>query len=216
MNIHPIGTMHRPSVEVVCIGGSLRQGSFCYRILEHVAGLTNCAGGRAHILDLRSMTLPFCNGDKTDPYPDYPDVARLRAAVSSATGLILATPEYHGGISGVLKNVLDLLDFPHLEGKLIAGISVLGGMSDSNALNDLRRIARWCHAWMIPEQVAIGRARQTFAQGFMKDEELLTRLEALTNSLINNSLRLSAPSPLDPVLLSNADSGLTALPPLHR
>lgn len=97
------------------------------------------------------MTLPFCNGG--DDYTDYPDVAKLRQAVTQADGLILATPEYHGSISGVLKNALDLMSFDELSDKVVGLISVLGGQSNSNALNDLRVILRWVHGWVIPEQI---------------------------------------------------------------
>jgi len=47
--------------------------------------------------------------DGSESYADYPDVAVLRATMKRADGIILASPEYHGGISGSLKNALDLL-----------------------------------------------------------------------------------------------------------
>ena len=199
-------------LDIVCIGGSLRPGSFCYRTLDHVVELFALEGVPARIVDLRHMTLPFCNGDKTDPCPAFPDVQRLRDAVTRAHGLVLATPEYHGGVSGVLKNVLDLLDFPHLEGKVIAGVSVLGGVDNSNALNDLRRITRWCHTWMIPEQVAIGKVRQVYANGLIEDEELLERLEALVRSMVVNTLRLNGPVGEAPMPVAEMDDVPTERP----
>ena len=119
-------------LRVVAIGGSLRENSCCYLALEYLTNLLIDLGCEARILDLRLMNLPFCNGDNQDPRPDYPAVAELRRAVSSAHALILATPEYHGGISGVLKNTLDLLSGEHLRGKIAGIVSVLGGVSNSN------------------------------------------------------------------------------------
>jgi FMN reductase len=176
---------------VLGIGGSLRAGSLSYKALEYSVGLLRPLGVRAEVFDLRAKVLPFCNGDKEDTYPGFPAVHELRESVRRAHALILATPEYHGGISGVLKNVLDLLDFEHLDGKVIGGISVLGGAHNSNALNELRRIARWCHAWMIPEQVAIGRARQVVIDGQIRDPDIADRLRSFTESLVLNSLRLN-------------------------
>ena len=66
-------------------------------------------GAETEMLDLRELNLPFCDGGKG--YPDYPDVERLQKTVAHANGLILATPEYHGGVSGVIKNALDLMSF---------------------------------------------------------------------------------------------------------
>jgi NAD(P)H-dependent FMN reductase len=135
------------------------------------------------------MQLPFCTGD--DEYPGYPDVVRLRETVQEADGLILATPEYHGSISGVMKNALDLMSFDHLSGKVTGLISVLGGPSNSNALNDLRVILRWVHGWVIPEQIAIGQSWKAFGEdGKLLDEKLSKRFDQFAESLVENTRKL--------------------------
>jgi FMN reductase len=92
---------------------------------------------------------------------------------------------------GVLKNALDLMSFEHLDGKVVGAISVLGGQSNSNALNDLRTIARWVHAWVIPEQVAIGQAWQAFNEnGQLVDAKLAERLDKFVFSLVENTRKL--------------------------
>ncbi len=107
------------------------------------------------------------------------------------TDLILSTPEYHGSVSGVLKNALDLMGFEELSGKVAGLISVLGGQSNSNALNDLRTIMRWVHAWVIPEQVAIGQAWKAFdSEGNLVDEGLSKRLDQFAQSLVENTAKL--------------------------
>ena len=147
-------------------------------------------GCQARILDLRKLHLPFCNGDKHEHWPAYPGVAEMRRAVSEAHALVLVTPEYHGGISGVLKNAVDLLDVEHLEGKVVGVISVLGGPANSNALNDLGRVMRWCHAWVIPQQIAVGRARTVFVNGQIADADLRHRFEQFARSLVWSATRL--------------------------
>ena len=49
---------------------------------------------------------------------------RLRKEVKEAHGIIVGTPEYHGSLSGVLKNALDLMSFDEIEGKMM-GLVVL-------------------------------------------------------------------------------------------
>jgi FMN reductase len=176
-------------VKVVAIGGSLRAGSHSYQAIEQAASRLRALGVEVEVLDLRLLNLPFCTG--ADDYPDYPDVKRLQMAVHQADALVLATPEYHGSVSGVLKNALDLLGFTELSGKVTGLISVLGGQSNSNALNDLRVIMRWVHAWVIPEQVAIGQAWQAFApDGKLVDQTLAQRLDQFTQSLVENAQKL--------------------------
>ncbi len=176
-------------VKIVGIGGSLRPNSSSYQALGLVMQRLAALGAETEILDLREMTLPFCHGG--DDYSAFPDVARLQATVKAADALVLATPEYHGSVSGVLKNALDLMSFEHLEGKVTGAISVLGGQSNNNALNDLRTILRWVHAWMIPEQVAIGQAWQAFdPDGKLKDAKLSARLDQFAEALVNATEKL--------------------------
>jgi FMN reductase len=179
-------------VKIVGIAGSLREGSHSQQALKIAAEKVAALGAEVEILDLRSLHLPFCDGG--DDYSDYPDVAKLSNAVKAADGLILVTPEYHGSVSGVLKNALDLMGFEELSGKVTGAISILGGQSNSNALNDLRTITRWVHAWMIPEQVAIGQAWKAFgADGALLDAGLSQRLDAFALSLVENTRKLQVP-----------------------
>jgi FMN reductase len=176
-------------VKIVGIAGSLRADSYSQMALKIAADKVQDLGAEVEILDLRQMDLPFCHGG--DEYPHHPDVQKLQAAFSNADGLILVSPEYHGSVSGVLKNALDLMSFEQLAGKVAGFITILGGQSNSNALNDLRLILRWVHAWSIPEQIAIGQAWQSFTpEGQISDEKLAKRLDQFTQSLVENTRKL--------------------------
>jgi FMN reductase len=182
---------------ILGLAGSLRQQSVSRQVLGFLMPILRREGADARVLDLRALCLPFCSGDRQDPYPDWPDVALLRRAVQESQGLVLVTPEYHGSVSGVLKNTLDLLDFPHLEGKVAGLISVLGGRSNSNALNDLRTILRWCRAWAIPEQIAVAESRRGLDAALAGSPELAERFGELARSLVRSTLRLAG-DPLAP------------------
>lgn len=180
-------------VKVVGFAGSLRADSYSQKALKVAADRVAALGVEVEVLDLRSLNLPFCDG--SDEYPDYPDVERLRQTVLQADSVILVTPEYHGSVSGVLKNTLDLMGFEHFSDKVTGLISVLGGQSNSNALNDMRTIMRWIHAWTIPEQVAIGQAWKAFDEnGNLVDEKLSQRFDAFAQSLVENTQKLRGAS----------------------
>ena len=137
-------------------------------------------GVRTQLIDLRDYQLVFTDGEKDES--DYPeDVFRLRREVKQAHGIILGTPEYHGGYSGVLKNALDLMGFVEFEGKMVGLVGVGGGvMGAVNALNGLRVVARSLRAWVIPHQVSIPTAWQAFdADGNLKDAALEDRVKEL-------------------------------------
>lgn len=168
------------AVQIAGIVGSLRPGS--YTRLSVQLALQGAAelGAATQLIDLREYTLPFCDGGRDEGhYP--PDVLRLRRDVRTATGLILGTPEYHGGYSGVIKNALDLMGFSEFEGKTIGLIGVSGGrMGAVNALNGLRAAGRSLHAWVLPTEVSIPQVRLHFdADGALKDTGLAERLRDL-------------------------------------
>jgi FMN reductase len=83
------------------------------------------------------------------------------------------------------------MSFEELSGKVTGLLSVLGGQSNSNALNDLRLIMRWVHGWVIPEQIAIGQAYAAFSpEGKILDEKLSQRFDQFAQSLVDTTRKL--------------------------
>nr|WP_209311210.1 NAD(P)H-dependent oxidoreductase [Streptomyces spiramenti] len=171
-------------MEILGIAASARKDSTSGAALDLVLARAAEFGCRTRTFRLSEVRLPFCDGDKSASWPGYPAVAEFRRSVTEAHGIVLATPEYHGGMSGALKNALDLLDFPHTSGRVFGGISALGGRSNSNALNQLRTSVRWLHGWMLPDQVAIPEGRAAHTDGRFHDPVVSARLTALADSLV--------------------------------
>ena len=168
----------KEEIRVVGICGSLRSGSFTRAALRIALEGATELGAETHLIDLREYELDFCHGEEGQrAYPA--DVHRLRREVAQAQGIILATPEYHGGMSGVLKNALDLTGFDQFGGKMMGLIGVSGGqMGAINALNSLRTVGRSLHAWVIPEQALIPQAWKIFDDaGRLKETDYEERLK---------------------------------------
>ena len=175
-------------IKIVGISGSLRSGSYTRRAVGIALEGAQETGAETRLLDLREYDLPFSSGNPRERnYP--PDVYKLREEIRKADGLILGSPEYHGGMSGVLKNTLDLMGFKEFEGKLIGLVGVSGGlMGASNALVSLRNVGRALHAWVIPEQVSIPQAWKKFNQdGSLRDESLRDKLKRVGEQVAHYS-----------------------------
>jgi FMN reductase len=167
-------------VVVVGLVGSLRPGSYTRLSVQLALEGAVELGAAIRLIDLRDYALPFCDGSKDEShYP--PDVAQLRQDVRSATGLVIGTPEYHGGYSGVLKNALDLMGFSEFEGKTIGLLGVSGGrMGAAHALAGLRTASRSLRAWVLPSEVSIPQVSQQFdPNGLLKDADLAQRIKDL-------------------------------------
>lgn len=165
------------NIRVAGICGSIRAGSFTRMALTEALQGAAASGASTHLIDLRDYNLPFVTAPD-GPEQQMEDVIRLKAETQAADGIILATPEYHGSYSGVLKNALDLLGFDEFEGKMLGLIGISGGrMGASDALNTLRNVGRALHAWVLPQQVSIPQAWSRFdSDGRLKDAELGRRL----------------------------------------
>ncbi len=163
-------------VLVVGICGSLRPGSYTRMAVNLALQGAQQVGARTQLIDLRDYQLAFCHGGDAGSY--HTDVSRLRNDVGQAQGIILGTPEYHGGVSGVLKNAIDLMGFSEFEGKMIGMVGVSGGaLGAVHALNALRVVGRALHAWIVPEQASVPSAWKHFDdKGNLKDEDLRDRL----------------------------------------
>ncbi len=160
-------------IKVVGVCGSLREGSYTRCAVEIALAGAKEKGVTTQLIDLKDYELAFCDG--RDDQTTYPaDVHKLRAEVKGAQGIIVGTPEYHSGLSGVLKNALDLMGFEEFGGKMIGLVGVSGGaMGATHSLDSLRTIARSLHAWAIPEQVSISEAWKAFDDnGNLKDGKL--------------------------------------------
>jgi chromate reductase, NAD(P)H dehydrogenase (quinone) len=94
--------------KVLAIAGSLRAKSYNRALLVHAQKIAP-ASLAIEIFDLAG--LPMFNEDvEAEGYPET--VAKLQAAVGAADALLIATPEYNYGTSGVLKNALDWMSRP--------------------------------------------------------------------------------------------------------
>lgn len=148
-------------------------------LAEALAGAAQ-TGVDTQLIDLRDYKIPFVTAS-SGAEQELSDVIRLRAEVKSADGIILATPEYHGSFSGVLKNALDLMGFEEFEGKMVGLVGVSGGrMGAFDALNTLRGIGRALHAWVLPQQASIPEAWGVFdGEGRIKDQKLAHRVHEI-------------------------------------
>ena len=82
--------------------------------------------------------------------PEYP---LLKARVDRADVIVLSTPDYHGAMSGAMKNFLDHF-WKEFAGKLF-GTIVSSHEKGLTVADQLRTVARQVNAWAIPYAVAL-------------------------------------------------------------
>jgi FMN reductase len=140
---------------IVAIGGTPRPGSSTETALAYSLAAAEAAGARVMLFgsDLLS-TLPMYDPWTTSPTPAQ---AAFVDAVREADGFIIASPAYHGSISGVVKNALDTLELtardpsPYLHGKPVGTIiTSYGWQSAGTSLMAMRAIIHSLRGWPTP------------------------------------------------------------------
>ncbi|XOB98726.1 NADPH-dependent FMN reductase [Deinococcota bacterium DY0809b] len=169
-------------MNVLGISGSLRSASAARRALERALAGAESAGAQVRLLDLRELDLPLYDEDEARYTPvQRAAVARLQETAAAAGAFIIASPEYHGGMSGVIKNAIDHLAGRHFRGKAAGIVAVAGGrVAPVSTALMLRAVLRQLGAYTIPQQVLLPEAEKLFdGAGNLADAELARRLEDL-------------------------------------
>ena len=182
------------------ISGSLTKGGSTRTLVEYAlqAAATRYPEITAAILDLREVTLSFCDGR---PLPEYTDdTPQVVARIQAADAYVIGTPIYRGSYTGSLKNLLDHLPVEALMGK-VAGL-IATGATDHHYLSidqELRPVLMWFNMHLVPGSMYV---RSNQLQGTeIIDEQVREHLRQLGEAVIALHLRLQG-SPMGPPPLS--------------
>ena len=169
--------MRETLLNVLAVVGSLQRESVTSVVVRHVAQQLEAAGCAVDVLDFQQEPLEIYNPDTAHDSAGY---AELQARVHRADVIVLGSPDYHGGISGAMKNFLD--HFWHeFAGKLFATI-VASHEKGLTATDQLRTVARQCYAWTLPYGVSLTEDIDV-KDGKIASDALKQRLEMLVRDL---------------------------------
>jgi chromate reductase len=162
-------TNHKP--RVLGIAGSLRHGSYSAAVLR---GLQEAVSERVRVDIFSLESIPMYNADLDGDDKPEPVVA-LKNAIRDCDGLVLSSPEYNYGVSGVLKNALDWASRPGyqsvLKGKLVLIVTSSPGMvGGARAQAQLRQTLAATLSQVIPvPEVLISQAHSKVQAGRLTD-----------------------------------------------
>ena len=146
-------------LRIVALGGSTAPMAASERALRLAAQAAENLGAEVTYLTGRSLMIPIYD---TQTRERTPDTVALVEALRAADGVLLASPGYHGSISGMVKNALDYAEDlryderPYLEGRAAGLVSVAHGWQTAvGTLNELRLVVHALRGWPTPLGVAI-------------------------------------------------------------
>lgn len=137
---------------LIGIGGTTRPGSSTERALAAALAHARTLGAQTQLFGGAELAaLPPFNPEVTTRTPQ--EVAFVEA-VRQADGILLASPGYHGGVSGLVKNAIDLLEDlrgdsrVYLDGRAVGCIVTAAGWQGCNTtLGAMRGIVHALRGW---------------------------------------------------------------------
>ena len=164
------------TLKVLGVGSSMREGSFSTTTLKIVLDMTKKYGVETRLLDLQKTQLPmlYSQENETD------EIKQVKDAVKWADAFILATPDYHGSMSGSMKNFLDYF-WSDFAGKLF-GFICASHEKGLTTMDQMRTAVRQCYGWSIPYGVSIN-GEEDFENEEIKNAQLKDRLAMLSRDL---------------------------------
>jgi len=172
------------SIKIVTLCGSVRPGNYTAKALALVHDeLANQTDIETEAFDFTEMALPLPGQKARDGAPEA-----FRKSVAAATGIVIATPEYHGGYSSVTKLAIENLGFPSvLAGKPVALLGVAAGQIGAiKSLEQLRSVVSHVGAIVLPAFVSIPNVRSAFdEEGNVTDPRIEKRVRSVATGLID-------------------------------
>jgi NAD(P)H-dependent FMN reductase len=177
--------------KVLVLSGSTRQGSHNRILARDAAESLRNAGLEAIFADLRDYPMPLYDGDLEAASGLPPAAKTLKDLAREATAFVVASPEYNGSYSAVLKNAIDWISRPEpgdgplevFRGKPVAILSASPGQGGGKrVLKQLRQLFQGMRMIVVPHEVSIADSSDAFdASGRLTrpaDSESLRRLTA--------------------------------------
>ena len=150
---------------IVGLGGSTGPASVSGLLLERCLNHAAELGAEVSAFDAAFLTrLPIFTTEQAV----CPEAVELAAAVRAADAVVVATPGYHGGMSGLVKNALDHLELlrsdprPYLDGRAVGVIVAASGwQACGTTLVSVRSAVHALRGWPTPFGVTVNSAEQT-------------------------------------------------------
>ena len=157
--------MHAPPF-IVGLGGTTRPGSTAERALTVALEAAGAAGCDTRLFGAGALPLECYDPARPERSSAALDMIE---ALRRADGVLIATPSYHGGLSGLVKNALDFIEDlradarPYLDGRAVGCIVVADGApAMGSTLASLRSIVHALRGWPTPYAAALNARERPF------------------------------------------------------
>lgn len=190
-------------VRILCLAGSTRKGSYNLSLIRQAAAFASEAGAAVTIADLDGFPLPIMNQDLETAHGIPATALAFKRLLSENDGFLIASPEYNGFVTPLLKNCLDWASrsetpdekpLSAFRGKTAAILSASpGGLGGLRSLSVLRTLLANLGVIVLPGQHAVSGADGAFDdEGKLKDPGNVASVKRVVRELVRVTSALKA------------------------
>jgi azobenzene reductase len=157
----------------------MNKESFSTETLKIALEMVNQNDADTRLLNLNNTPLPIYN------HKDSPETIHVNHAVDMVNwsdAIILATPDYHGSMSGSLKNFLDYF-WSEFAGKTF-GYICASHEKGLTVMDQMRTVVRQCYGWSLPYGISINSGHDFNERREIISKSLMVRLDYFARDLV--------------------------------
>jgi NAD(P)H-dependent FMN reductase len=181
-------SMHREggTVNVLGVAGSMRQQSYSSSALKMVLEEAKKYNADIYMLELRKINLPLYDPSeiRSDEFSSNNNnvLEKITTALRWADVFVLASPDYHGSMSGGMKNFLDYF-WEEFAGKTF-GYIIASHEKGLTVADQMRTAVRQCYGWSMPYNISINGENDFDSKGNLVNSALAKRIKMLARDLV--------------------------------
>jgi chromate reductase, NAD(P)H dehydrogenase (quinone) len=168
-------------VRLLMVCGSLQSRSSNRAALDVAAEVATASGAEVEPFD-RLAELPAFDPDRSDQPDDV--VAEWRVEVDRADVVLVAAPEYAGGLAGAVKNALDWLVASSSVYRTPVAVISAGTTGGQHALEEMARTLTWQGAYVVAALGIAAPRSKSDEKGRFTDDPTLEAIRTVTEELL--------------------------------
>jgi len=165
-------------LKILGVASSMRESSYSTHVLKMVLEKADMRDAETKLLDLRELQLPMYHPEQNSS----PELDKVTEYVKWADAFLLASPDYHGSMSGVMKNFLDFF-WSDFAGKTF-GYICASHEKGLTVMDQMRTAVRQCYGWSMPYGISVNSDQDFDKQGNITNENILFRIETIARDLV--------------------------------
>ena len=173
---------------IIGIGGTTRPGSSSEQALHVALAHARKLGAETQLFGGAELQMPMYDPATAN---DNESARAFIAACRRADGVIMASPCYHGAVSGLVKNAIDYTEEMnkdervYFDGRAIGSIGLgYGWQGPGVVLGQLRAIGHALRGWNVPLGVAVNSAVVKFTADGCSDESIGKQIEIMAGQVV--------------------------------